>query len=161
MSGLEHPDDIPALARIDSEGVAEQEMVGQVAMEAPAGMRNGRQIGFEKTPVALVSGEPEVDRTLSVMVDATQIAATRFQTRGVERLVVTFDGALGPLHVELRTSDGSQVALPERGLAPIGPDHLHLELVDVGRVVPDPGVGGAAHPLGCAAMETEDPVDVV
>ena len=161
VAGLEHGDDVAGFLGSDRQRFAQQQVVGEVAVESPA--RAGRRCdgGLAHAERAVVGGDGEVDRCFGVVRDLGHMAAAGNDAVVHQRPVVALDRALGALDVELRAADRAHVALAEGGLAPVVPLHPQAELVGVGRVVPHAVVGAAQHPRGRGSVELQDPVDVV
>ena len=67
VGGLEDGDDLAGLLRTDSEWLAQEEMVGEVAMETPPRVGCGSDVGLDQSVVAVVPGECEVDGPLGMM----------------------------------------------------------------------------------------------
>jgi hypothetical protein len=161
MGCFEHCDNIARLLRFDRKGLAEQEVVGKVAVKAPTLIGRRSDLRGDDAVLAVVAADGQVDRCFGMVGVVFKMASSGDHSVSAERPVVALDGRCCSLDVELGAPNGADVTLAESGLTAVSPLHPQRQLVDVRRVVPHPGVGGAQDSTRCAAVELVDPVDMV
>ncbi len=77
VGGFEYGNNIARLFGSNRQRFTQDQVIGQVPMEAPAGMGSGPHSRFDQPVIAVVGGNPEIDRCLGMVADAVAVSRAR------------------------------------------------------------------------------------